>query len=141
MGRPLPRMRAHHTHLLHPSPQVFSFVVYDMIEQLLLQRGIRPTAGVRLIYRTLYVAATTLIACAFPFFGDIMGLVGALGTTPTSYTIPSIVWLKLKKPAAFSKHWWACWTTIVLSAGVGVCGAVGSVYVLVINASTFGMFQ
>jgi hypothetical protein len=75
------------------------------------------------------------------FAGDIMGLVGALGTTPTSYTIPPIVWLKLKKPPTFSAHWWACWITIVLSASVGVLGALGSIYQLAISAPTFGVFQ
>ena len=64
-----------------------------------------------------------------------------MGTTPTSYTIPAIVWLKLKKPAAFSVHWTACWVTILLSLAVGVLGAVGSVYVLAISASSYGVFQ
>lgn len=71
----------------------------------------------------------------------VQGLVGALGTTPTSYTIPSIVWLKLKKPAAFSVHWIACWVTIVLSVMVGVFGTVGSIYVLALNAASYGVFQ
>lgn len=54
------------------APQVFSFVVYDMIEQLLVRRGIRPTVPVRLVYRTLYVVFTAFVACLLPFFGDIM---------------------------------------------------------------------
>ena len=70
-----------------------------------------------------------------------MGLVGALGTTPTSYTIPPIVWLKLKRPRALSAHWWACWLTIVLSVAVGVLGTVGSLYTLAVDAPTFGVFQ
>jgi Transmembrane amino acid transporter protein len=32
----------------------------------------------RLMYRTIYVAFTTVIACALPFFGAFVGLVGAL---------------------------------------------------------------
>lgn len=51
---------------------MFSFIVYDMIEQLLVQRGIKPTVPVRLAYRTLYVAFTAFVACLLPFFGDIM---------------------------------------------------------------------
>lgn len=69
------------------------------------------------------------------------GLVGALGTTPTSYTLPAVVWLKLKKPAAFSVHWIACWVTIVLSVAVGLFGTVGSIYVLAENAKNYGVFQ
>jgi hypothetical protein len=69
------------------------------------------------------------------------GLVGALGTTPTSYTIPAIVWLRLNRPAPFSVHWVACWVTIVLSLAVGVFGAVGAVYVLAQNAKSYGVFH
>lgn len=53
-------------------PQVFSFVVYDMIEQILVRRGIKPTVPVRLAYRTLYVIVCAFVACLLPFFGDIM---------------------------------------------------------------------
>ncbi|KIZ06857.1 hypothetical protein MNEG_1089 [Monoraphidium neglectum] len=125
------------------SYQVFSFIVYDLIEKKIIidRLKLRPTLPVRLVYRTLYVVFTAFVACLLPFFGDIMGLVGALGTTPTSYTIPPIVWLKLKKPPTFSAHWWACWITIVLSASVGVLGALGSIYQLAISAPTFGVFQ
>lgn len=83
----------------------------------------------------LHTCLLCLVHCA------LQGLVGALGTTPTSYTIPAIVWLKLKKPAAFSTHWIACWVTIVLSVAVGLLGAVGSIYVLALNAKTYGVFQ
>ncbi len=34
----------------------------------------------------------------FPFFGDIMGFIGALGTGPTTFWLPSLMWLILKKP-------------------------------------------
>jgi hypothetical protein len=67
--------------------------------------------------------------------------VGALGTTPTSYTLPAVVWLKLKKPAPFSPHWIASWVTIVLSVAVGLFGTVGSIYVLAENARSYGVLQ
>ena len=34
----------------------------------------------------------------FPFFGDILGFIGALGTGPTTFWIPSLMWLIAKKP-------------------------------------------
>ena len=34
----------------------------------------------------------------FPFFGDILGFIGALGTGPTTFWLPSLMWLILKKP-------------------------------------------
>ena len=51
------------------SYQVFSFIVYDLIEKLLLNRGVKPTPVVRLLYRSAYVALTCLVACLLPFFG------------------------------------------------------------------------
>ena len=46
--------------------------------------------------RTLYVALTAVIACLIPFFSALMGLVGALGFTPLSFSLPPLFWLKVR---------------------------------------------
>jgi len=38
------------------------------------------------------------VQITFPFFGDILGFIGALGTGPTTFWLPSLMWLILKKP-------------------------------------------
>ena len=51
--------------------------------------------------RTLYVVATATVACLIPFFSALMGLVGALGFTPLSFSLPPLFWLKVR-PLSYS---------------------------------------
>ena len=41
--------------------------------------------------RIAYICFTTLMACAIPFFGDLMSLIGALCITPTTFILPRYV--------------------------------------------------
>ena len=41
--------------------------------------------------RIAYIAATTLVSCAIPFFGDLMSLIGAVAITPTTFILPRCV--------------------------------------------------
>ena len=56
--------------------------------------GCRPSR-LRFVVRTLYIAATATVACLIPFFSALMGLVGALGFTPLSFSLPPLFWLKV----------------------------------------------
>jgi hypothetical protein len=87
-----------------PPLQVFSFIVYDMIEQLLVRRGIKPTVPVRLAYRTLYVAFTAFVACLLPFFGDIM-----VSTLSDWWCLDRHMWhaLYMSQLSALG-HWQSC---------------------------------
>ena len=40
----------------------------------------------------------TFVAITLPFFGDLLGFVGALATGPTTFWLPSLMWLILKRP-------------------------------------------
>eukprot|EP00884_Botryococcus_braunii_P012537 jgi/Botrbrau1/21284/Bobra.0463s0001.1 len=42
----------------------------------------------RLVWRTFYVVATTLIAMLLPFFNDVLGLIGAIGFWPLTIYFP-----------------------------------------------------
>ena len=44
------------------------------------------------------MVACDFLQITFPFFGDILGFIGALGTGPTTFWIPSLMWLIVKKP-------------------------------------------
>ncbi len=44
-------------------------------------------------------AVTTLIAVILPFFGDLLGFVGAIATGPTTFWLPPLMWLILKRPS------------------------------------------
>lgn len=37
--------------------------------------------------------------CLQPFFGDLLGFIGAIATGPTTFWIPPLMWIVLFKPA------------------------------------------
>ena len=51
----------------------------------MVRHGIRNDGPIRVAYRCAYVVLIAFIACSIPFFGDLMGFVGALGTGPTTF--------------------------------------------------------
>jgi len=58
----------------------------------------------RLWFRTLYTVLTTFFACLLPFFGIILGLIGALGFWPATVFFPIECWIKVFKPGPKMKQ-------------------------------------
>jgi amino acid permease len=81
----------------------------------------------RLVSRTLLVLAICAVACAVPFFGVVLGFLGAISITPTTFMMPCALWLRLR-PVTF-KDWrlYFCWATLAVMSAVMVLGAVGAV--------------
>ena len=74
----------------------------------------------------------SLIFCS----GDLMGFIGALGTGPTTFWLPSVIWLVLKKPSVRDWNFWASWTSITLGVAVTVLGAIGGLRGIINDASS-----
>lgn len=72
---------------------------------------------------------------------DLMGFIGALGTGPTTFWLPSVIYLTLKKPKMNSWHFWASWTCIVLGVIVTVVGSIGGLRGIINSASTYKVYQ
>lgn len=147
------------------SYQVYSFPIFDLVETELdgiaqpaapadsldpeppkpgpigrVLRFIGPTVRRQLI-RVAYVASTCLIACLVPFFEDLMGLIGAVGATPTTFVIPCLLWLEIKRPKPLvSLQWWLCWVIAIVSSCIGLMGAAGAVYNLIEDSKTYQLF-
>jgi hypothetical protein len=125
-----PTSRGEREHALAEKWDWFSYMLYSM----------GPTWR-RIVVRILYVCTTCFLAALIPFFGDLMGLVGALAVTPTTFVIPCLLWLTLKRPKAWnSSAWWLCWVTAVVASVLGVLGAVGAMYSIVQNAKSYELF-
>ncbi|XP_020966107.1 lysine histidine transporter-like 6 isoform X3 [Arachis ipaensis] len=106
------------------SYQVFAMPVYDLIEKVISKRlNIPEGLTLRLVARSAYVACTLFIGVTFPFFGDLLGFFGGFGIGPTSYFLPSIMWLIIKKPKRFSINWFINWASIF----IGVCIMLASI--------------
>ncbi len=122
--------------------QVYSYVLYDMWETALSRRAKEPLSLItRSTLRCAYVAATGLVALAVPFFGDLMGLIGAIAVTPTTFVLPPALWLVWRRPKPFSRTWCVNWSLAVVCTCIGVLGTAGSLYSIVQDASTYTFFS
>ncbi|KAI5401039.1 hypothetical protein KIW84_065758, partial [Lathyrus oleraceus] len=78
----------------------------------------------KLIWRTIYVVLTTLIAMIFPFFNNIVGLIGALTFFPLTVYFPIEMYLVRSKMPKYSLEW------IGIRLLVGVCLMVALIGVI-----------
>ena len=92
---------------------VYLFPLLDYIDGLAIKRGVLPSAVLyRAIVRSTLVLLISLVAAAVPFFEVILGFLGALSVTPTTFIMPCLLCLKLKKPRPASWEFWFCWLTV-----------------------------
>jgi hypothetical protein len=121
-----------------PSPQVFDWIETGAgrIKGLgaVFHYGSWPS---RLALRTTYVGLITLVAIVVPFFGDLMALIGAIAITPTTYLLPPLLWLLLKKPARWGFEWLINVGLVASTAAIGVMGTISAVYLLITHAKEF----
>ncbi|OAY65798.1 Lysine histidine transporter 1 [Ananas comosus] len=121
---------------------VYAMPVFDSIETLLITRlKLRPGITLRLIARSAYVAFTLFVGVTFPFFADLLGFFGGFGFTPTSYFLPCIIWLAIKKPRRFSLSWVANWGCIVIGVLIMFASTIGGLRNIIADASTFQFYS
>lgn len=121
--------------------QVYAMPVYDMIEYQLVKRRVPNGFLTRFIYRTLYIVIIAFVAISIPFFGSLLGFIGALGFGPTTYSLPSIFWLLVKKPKITNWHFWASWACIIAGAIITIFGAIGGMRDIIKSASAYVFYQ
>ncbi|CAI8598113.1 unnamed protein product [Vicia faba] len=94
--------------------QVFAMPVFDMIETVMVKKlHFPPTFALRFSVRSIYVALTMFIGICIPFFGSLLGFLGGFAFAPTTYFLPCIIWLKLKKPRNLACLGQLMWNIIV----------------------------
>ncbi|KAI7731358.1 hypothetical protein M8C21_021655 [Ambrosia artemisiifolia] len=95
----------------------------------------------RVVWRTVFVIITTVIAMLLPFFNDVVGLLGALGFWPLTVYFPIEMYMSQKK----IKRWGRQWVGFqILSFGcllVSVAAAVGSIAGVVLDLKTYKPFK
>ncbi|KAA6424802.1 MAG: Lysine histidine transporter 1 [Trebouxia sp. A1-2] len=121
--------------------QVYAMPVYDMIEYQLVKRRVPNGFPTRLVYRTVYIIIVAFIGMTIPFFGDLLGFIGALGFGPSTYCFPSMFWLAIKKPGPTSWHFWASWFCILCGVIITLLGAIGGMQGIIVDASTYKFYQ
>lgn len=81
----------------------------------------------RLCFRTAYVASTTGIAFVFPYFNEILGVLGALNLWPLAIYFPVEMYIVQKKVESWSRKWVILEVFSGVLMVVSVVALVGSV--------------
>ncbi|WOL20074.1 lysine histidine transporter-like 6 [Canna indica] len=124
------------------SYQVYAMPVFDSIETILVTKlKFTPGITLRLIARSAYVAFTLVVGVTFPFFADLLGFFGGFGFTPTSYFLPCVIWLAIKKPKRFSLSWLVNWGCIILGVIIMVVSTVGGLRNIIKDSSTYRFYS
>ncbi|KFK43301.1 hypothetical protein AALP_AA1G106500 [Arabis alpina] len=95
----------------------------------------------RLVWRTVYVILTTVVAMIFPFFNSILGLLGALSFCPLTVYFPVAMHIAQKKVKVFSPRWLALNLLVFVCLIVSSLAAVGSVVGLIQKVKTYQPFK
>ncbi|KAB2000861.1 hypothetical protein ES319_D12G260300v1 [Gossypium barbadense] len=124
---------------------VYSQVAYEIMEKqsadvnqgMFSKRNLIP----RLILRTLYVILCGFMAAMLPFFGDINGVIGAIGFIPLDFVLPMLLYNMTYKPKTSSLIYWINLFIMVVFIGAGIMGAFSSIRKLVVDANKFKLFS
>ncbi|XP_028774842.1 probable GABA transporter 2 [Neltuma alba] len=124
---------------------VYSQVAYEIMEKksadvkqgMFSKRNLIP----RLILRTIYMILCGFVAAMLPFFGDINGVVGALGFIPLDFVLPMLLYNMTHKPPKSSFTYWINMSIIIVFTGAGIMGAFSSIRKLVLDANQFKLFS
>ncbi|XP_061337888.1 probable GABA transporter 2 [Gastrolobium bilobum] len=125
--------------------QVYSQVAYEIMEKksadvkqgMFSKRNLVP----RLILRTIYMILCGVLAAMLPFFGDINGVVGAIGFIPLDFVLPMLLYNMTYKPPKSSFTYLINISIMVVFTGAGIMGAFSSVRKLVLDANQFKLFS
>ncbi|KAK7301852.1 hypothetical protein RJT34_12728 [Clitoria ternatea] len=80
----------------------------------------------RICFRTVFVISTTAIAILFPYFNQVLGVLGAINFWPLAIFFPIEMYIVQKNIAAWSSKWIVLRTFSVACFLVNVIGLVGS---------------
>ncbi|CAO1948330.1 unnamed protein product [Urochloa humidicola] len=124
---------------------VYSQVAYEIMEKSSADasqdRFSRRNLVPRLLLRTLYLAFCAFVAAMLPFFGDIVGVVGAVGFIPLDFVLPVLMYNMALAPSRRSPVFVVNTAVMGLFAGVGAIGAFASIRKLVLDAGQFKLFS
>ncbi|KAL5202831.1 hypothetical protein ABZP36_013783 [Zizania latifolia] len=124
---------------------VYSQVAYEIMEKNSADaasgRFSRRNLVPRVLLRTAYVASCAFVAAMLPFFGDIVGVVGAFGFIPLDFVLPVVMYNMAIAPPRRSPVYLANVAIMIVFTGVGLVGAFASVRKLALDAGQFKLFS
>jgi len=123
-------------------PQVYTQPVFTLVEVPLKARRGTDDLPIWLQFgmRVVYVFLVTLVALLVPFFSYLMGFVGAVAITPTTFLMPPLLWVMYKRPEKWGLDWVTNWSLVWVTGVLGVLGCIGSIYSIIVSWSSFKIF-
>ncbi|KAJ6817907.1 putative GABA transporter 2 [Iris pallida] len=124
---------------------VYSQVAYEIMEKgsadvsqgMFSKRNLVP----RIILRSLYMMFCGFMASMLPFFGDIVGVVGAIGFIPLDFILPMLLYNTAIGPPKRSPVFLFNVCIMVVFTCVGLMGAFSSTRKLLLDANKFKLFS
>ncbi|XLR03400.1 hypothetical protein S83_069598 [Arachis hypogaea] len=81
------------------------------------------------------------IGICVPFFGSLLGFLGGFAFAPTSYYLPCIIWLKLKKPKKYGLSWTINWICIIIGLLIMTLSPIGATRNIIMSAKDYKFFS
>jgi hypothetical protein len=81
----------------------------------------------RICFRTAYVVSTTAVAAVFPYFNQVLGLLGALNFWPLAIYFPVEMYFVQNKIEAWTRKWIVHRTFSLACLLVSIVGLIGSI--------------
>lgn len=95
----------------------------------------------RLVWRTLFVILTTVIAMLMPFFNDVVGILGAFGFWPLTVYFPVEMYIASRRIGRWTTMWVGLQILSMTCLLISVAAAVGSVAGVVLDLKTYKPFK
>ncbi|ONK72788.1 uncharacterized protein A4U43_C04F23240 [Asparagus officinalis] len=111
--------------------QIYAMPVFDNMESGYTSKKNKPCPRwLRAGFRAFFGAVAFLLAFAFPFLGDLAGLIGGIAL-PVTLAYPCFMWIIVKKPEKYSFMWYLNWGLGSLGMGLSVVLVVGGLWRIV----------
>ncbi|KAK6945956.1 Amino acid transporter, transmembrane domain [Dillenia turbinata] len=95
----------------------------------------------RLVWRSVYVLITSLVAIILPFFNAFLGLIGAVAFWPLTVFFPIEMYIKQTKMRRFSFTWLCFEALSLFCLMISLLAAAASIHDLVVSAKIFMPFK
>ncbi|KAJ4965164.1 hypothetical protein NE237_017013 [Protea cynaroides] len=95
----------------------------------------------RMVWRTIFVIITTIISMLFPFFNDVVGILGALGFWPLTVYFPIEMYVAQKKIPKWSSQWICMQLLSLVCLVISIAAAAGSIEGVVTDLKTYQPFK
>lgn len=95
----------------------------------------------RLVWRSAFVVATTVISMLLPFFNDVIGILGALGFWPLTVYFPVEMYIAQKRIPKWSTRWVCLQALSLACLTISVAAAAGSIAGVALDLKAYKPFK